>query len=590
LYNDAARRRQRKGVFVHGKGHDPADAWQIRESPLAQTADSHWRDSAQQCNPSAGTFMRRHSIERMTDMYQVIVVDDEIWICKLIRKIIDWEEIGFQIVGDAENGTAALALIDQFKPDLVITDIRMPGMDGINLIKEAREKKIDAEFIIISGFSDFEYARSAIEYDAFGYLLKPLDKIELLDILTKVKDKIDKKNAIRHKIDISEQKMLQQLMLKILSGEEKLIDIDYLNEHHATQFAEGKFFAAILKQDSDRTQTTALHNWQPIIESVKQKYAPYFHEILLFTDQAKSQTILIINTDAKNGARMREMLLEILTQCERSEGYQSGTKITIGLGNAVDTLRDIRKSYQLAQNAIRARIVTGTGKLIDSAKLPASEGKDIIDIRDRKKLAVSFDLFDLNAVTQDIAKIFKKTSKANPNNPTVYYSTAQEIIELMFDSVERKAMSSSHMKAEELCRIDECLSLEEMEACILDIFKSFCYRFEQEKQKSGNKTINEIKTFISENYMLNIGLDDVAKLVCLNPTYVSEIFKKKTGENFSEYLINYRMLIAKDLLKDVKYKITDVSTMVGYQDPKYFSRLFKQKVGVNPSDYRNLYL
>ena len=193
-------------------------------------------------------------------------------------------------------------------------------------------------------------------------------------------------------------------------------------------------------------------------------------------------------------------------------------------------------------------------------------------------------------MTQDIVKIFKKAAKVNPNNPAIFYAAAQEIIELMFDSVERKEMYSNHMKAEELDRIDDCLSVEEMEACILDIFQNLCDQFEQEKMKNGNKTINEIKAFISENYMLNIGLDDVAKLVCLNPTYVSEIFKKKTGENFSEYLINYRMLIAKDLLKDVKYKITDVSTMVGYQDPKYFSRLFKQKVGVNPSDYRNLYL
>lgn len=523
-------------------------------------------------------------------MYKAIIVDDEIWICKLISKIVDWEELGFQIVADADNGASALEKIEQYRPDMVITDIRMPGMDGISLIKEARQKRIDAEFIIISGFSDFEYARSAIEYDAFGYLLKPLDKDELLDILWKVKDRIDKKVSIRHRIEISERKMLQQTMLKILSGEEKQINVDYLNQHHATRLQEGTFCVAILKLDVPKKLEPDLHGGIQTLEGVVQTYRPFFHDILLIPGETPSQTLLILNFDALAGARVREMLQEVLAQCEKVEGRQNGTRTTIGIGGAVDTLQDIRRSYQQAQNAIRARIVTGTGKLIDAETLQIAEVKDVIDIRERKKLAASFDLFDQSAATQEIAKIFKRATKTNPNNPIIYHLTAQEIFDLMFDSIERKAPDSSRVKAEELCRIDDCLSLQEIETCILDAFQSICHSFEEEKQKSGNKTIHEIKSFISENYMLNIGLDDVAKLVCLNPTYVSEIFKKKTGENFSEYLIHYRISIAKDLLKDVKYKITDVSTMVGYQDPKYFSRLFKQKVGVNPSDYRNLYL
>lgn len=111
-------------------------------------------------------------------MYKVIVVDDETWICKLIRKIVSWKGIGFEIVADADDGLSALNLIQEHRPDLVITDIRMPSLDGIELIKTARELNIDTEFMIISGYSDFEYARSAIKYDAFGYIVKPLDRDE----------------------------------------------------------------------------------------------------------------------------------------------------------------------------------------------------------------------------------------------------------------------------------------------------------------------------------------------------------------------------------------------------------------------------
>ena len=523
-------------------------------------------------------------------MYRVIVVDDEIWICKLIRKIIDWDETGFQIVAEADSGTAALQLIETLKPDLVITDIRMPGMDGISLIKNTREMNIDSEFIIISGFSDFEYARSAISYDVFGYLLKPLDKEELYDVLGRVKERIDKKHAIKSKIEISDSKILQQLMQRILAGEEKRADIEQINAQYSTHFSAGRFCAGIIKLDTINSHESSVPACVEVIELAKKSYAPLFHEIITLPDQAYNQITLVLNADAQNIKKAAQLFQEILTNCERIKTPQNAFVATAGIGTAVDDLKDTGKSWQAARQAIQARVMLKTGKVIEYEKLRIPETKDIIDIRDRKKLATSFDLFDLSTAETDIAKIFKKAAKANPNNPVIYHLASQEMLDLLYASVERKDLTSDRVKADDICRIDACLTLEQIETCVLDTFKAFCLFFEEEKQKSGNKTIHEIKAFISENYMFNISLDDVAKLVCLNPTYVSEIFKKKTGENFSEYLINYRILIAKDLLKDVKYKIADVSNMVGYQDPKYFSRLFKQKVGVNPSDYRNLYL
>lgn len=523
-------------------------------------------------------------------MYRVIVVDDEIWICKLIRKIIDWDEAGFQIVAEADSGTAAQQLIETIKPDLVITDIRMPGMDGISLIKNTREMNIDSEFVIISGFSDFEYARSAIAFDVFGYLLKPLDKEELQDVLAKVKSRLDQKHAIKSKIEISDSRIVQQLMHRILAGGEKRVDIDQLNLQYSTHFSAGGYCAGILKLDAVNCHESVVQDCIDAIEQIKKDYAPSFHEIVLLLDQAKNMITLILNADEQNMKKAAQLFVDILANCDKRRTPQDAFVMTAGIGTVTEDLKDVGKSWQAARQAVQARVMLGTGKVLEYGKLRIPETKDIIDIRDRKKLATCFDLFDLNTAEADIAKIFRKTAKSNPNNPVIYHLTAEEMMDLLFTSVERKALTAERGKTEEICRIDDCTTVEQIEACVMDTFRYFCQLFEEEKQKSGNKTIHEIKTFISENYMLNISLDDVAKLVCLNPTYVSEIFKKKTGENFSEYLINYRILIAKDLLKDVKYKIADVSTMVGYQDPKYFSRLFKQKVGVNPSDYRNLYL
>ena len=151
-------------------------------------------------------------------MYSVIVVDDETWILKLIRKIVDWESLGFQVMADASDGKTALQLIRDLKPDLVITDIRMPGLDGIGLIKATRELDIDSEFIIISGYSDFEYARCAVTYDAFGYLLKPLGKEEFKDVLQRVGERIGKKRKLQKKIVDSDTRMLENDVKQTISG------------------------------------------------------------------------------------------------------------------------------------------------------------------------------------------------------------------------------------------------------------------------------------------------------------------------------------------------------------------------------------
>lgn len=184
-------------------------------------------------------------------MYKVIVVDDETWICKLIRKIVDWEAVGFRIIADVQEPQDALKLIEQEKPDLVVTDIRMPGLDGISLIKEVRNKGIDTEFVIISGYSDFEYAQSAVSHGVLGYLLKPISKDDLYEILEKAKKQIRNKQLMMNKIEASDTYMLEHDLWKVIDRTDASVSVETFNERYNTQFANGKFRIAIFKKDSD---------------------------------------------------------------------------------------------------------------------------------------------------------------------------------------------------------------------------------------------------------------------------------------------------------------------------------------------------
>ena len=182
-------------------------------------------------------------------MYTALIVDDETWICKLIRKIVPWEEIGFNIIAESGNGRTTCSSWKGIGPtlSLPISGVRLTG---IGLIKAVREREIDTEFIIISGYSDFEYARSAVSYNAFGYLLKPLGKEEFEEILLKVKEKIEAKLAIKGKIEFSNKKMLEQVVYNIINRTDSDIQLEELNGRYETKLKEGLYRIAVFQNGS----------------------------------------------------------------------------------------------------------------------------------------------------------------------------------------------------------------------------------------------------------------------------------------------------------------------------------------------------
>jgi len=526
-------------------------------------------------------------------MYNVIVVDDETWICKLIRKIVDWDAIGFNIIANASDGFTALELIEKHKPDLVITDIRMPGLDGIGLIKAARERELDIEFIIVSGYSDFEYARSALTYDAFAYILKPLDKEELEEVLQKVKEKISKKQIIKVKLESSETVMLESDLRKIIDRTDKGITAEYLNGRFNTKFKGGPYYTVIFRQDFiTRDNINNDDEYQCFLSKIKTTYEDVFQEAVYFPGNSEGQTIFIINL--KNESDDVYGLMKNVIKAFEGEGVSKKFTLTISIGLKADSINEIDASYESAINAMKARVFLGVGRVIDANKEAGRiiNTKSIIDIRLKKKLSVLFDVFDVENALAEIKKIFADAQKKSAENLLYCHIAAYEIIEILFELMENKGIRNKRgiNRQQAVALVDNLSSIKEIEDYIITLIKEFQDSYLDGKHSNGEKLITEIKKFISENYMSDINLDDVAKLVCLSPTYVSEIFKRKTGENFSEYLIDYRIEIAKDMLKDIRYKVVDVSLMVGYTDSKYFSRLFKKKVGVNPRDYRKLCL
>ena len=195
-------------------------------------------------------------------MLKVVIVDDEKMICSLISQLLDWEELGAKIVGMAYTGTEALEMIQEQRPDIIISDIRMPGYDGLELIKRTKEAGIESEFIMISGFKQFEYAQNAMKYGVKYYLLKPIEEGKLTEIIKEIAENIACRKAqknhemrIEQELQETRDKMKKRFLTSILSNEERreeTVDQLLVNEEYNTTFKEGAFQAVFIKLDTDK--------------------------------------------------------------------------------------------------------------------------------------------------------------------------------------------------------------------------------------------------------------------------------------------------------------------------------------------------
>ena len=519
-------------------------------------------------------------------MYSVVIVDDEHWVRKVVRRIVRWEDYGFEIVGESGNGKQALELIRECRPDLVFTDIRMPGMDGIELIRIVREEKIPTEFVIISGYNEFDYAQSAIKYGVVDYLLKPLNETDISSLLTRMSQQIRQEISVKNDLAEIRAKRLEEILDAVLK-DEKSVTLEEFNQRSGTHFAEGTFLVALLRWDRDSGPGEESRK-QNVLDTWIQSCSALFHDYsVLPPSDADEETLLILNYLPDREKEVQKALDQL---ADMGRSCLPCLSVTGGIG-VPGSFGRLKSSYESALNALRTRVIFGTGKMIRAAEHEhrMSWVRRPIPIREEKKLLLSLELGDEAQTVNQAVSVFRSAADRIESNLLSYHLVGCELLSLFVAASKRKGIQDIPKSEQEYSRmLDQCARVSEMEAVISEAARDFSGLF-QSLVSNEDKIISTIKQYVSAHYREEISLDDLARLVFLSPNYVSELFKKQSGENFSEYLMDYRIKIAMDLLRDIQYRVVDVSEMVGYQDAKYFSRLFKKRVGMNPNTYRKLY-
>lgn len=541
-------------------------------------------------------------------MINLLIVDDEINIVTGIRDNIDWEKYGIRVCGIAENGIQALDLLISTSPDIIIMDIYMPHINGIELLEIINNKYPNIKSILISGFREFEYARQAVNLNAFAFILKPIDDQELLAAVLKAKEEIQSRHEklqkdaiimarIKENFSILKDNFLSRLVKGWYKREEQVIA-------HASSYEIDlnfkQFLVGLIIQDNIETEGVSNIG----IDMNENLYKA----VVLSKLDALFDTESFYSFNLDNGIGIlfcgdrldKEHVLKQLNKLIKSVNEEGGFSITLALGKICERIQDIPVSYRSAISALDYKIVIGNNQVIDSERFPGKMLGGAVHINfyrylhdSEKEVLIalkSANLESLKQWTDDVIETLYRTVKNNIKQKSntlfilafyLYYIQCE--LGIYGDSVPY----DGSVIFSEMCRLS---GLPEIKSYINHFFEKIVADIKSRNKDQRSYLIDRAKEYINQNIYEQISLVSVADYLNIHPSYLSKIFKLITGENFTDYVRSIKMGEAERLLRTTKMKVYEISELLKYNDSGYFIKLFRKEYGVSPNEYRQLQL
>ncbi|MDF2631519.1 MAG: response regulator [Caproiciproducens sp.] len=533
---------------------------------------------------------------------KILIADDEMKICQLISHLIDWDAMGLEVVNVVNDGKAAYESICKNHPDIVITDIRMPNLDGLELIRLCKEKFPNVYFIIISGYGEFSYAKNAIKYGVEDYLLKPIKKKELEGALTKIKEKYDtnytdeqEKERLRSIANTSKDKIQQSFLTNMIRcANDSNLAFDFrmeeINNQYQCRFQQGLFtvvnFQLYQKKEAMLKDSLDFLAGK-LQEIVKEELKELCTEFISITSEGT--VICLMNTEGDHFSKVKKQFHKI--KINISNEIFSNIVLIIGVGNSYPDLNSVVRSYKEAEISLLNRIGYSNDYVIEYSKLKSFDKNisDFIDIKMRNDIIAAQERMDVNAILHCIDVLRQQLTEYKTDSVLIYNCFLELIEVLQFGSKNYGVLFQKLDLEEYKRKYKSILTFDELFDWVNSEIIVKYRKFTDQKKVAEKKPIRVAKQYIYDNYNKNLTLESVSEFTGFNPTYFSVFFKKETGKNFSEYLTELRIKNAKSYIVSTDMDIADIAAEVGYNDLKYFSKLFKKVTGINPTEYRKLY-
>ncbi|MGB4658266.1 MAG: response regulator [Mobilitalea sp.] len=534
-------------------------------------------------------------------MLKVLIADDEQIICQMICKMIDWEARDLEVVGKAYNGLDGVRMMEEFRPDIIISDIRMPGYDGLQMVQKGKEIGLDADYIIMSGYKNFEYAHTALNLGVKHYLLKPINKVELEETLDRIlKHRKESGSMIEEKKELEQiantgiKRIRKHFLSTIIQHNNLGTDkkIEEMDHKFNCEFSNGLFLAFLTKVDSDAPNYDSkilLNSIDYLIEKTMEEDSWEY-----INSYVKSGVVTVVNYQPEFRDKINEVMKRILNLCRLELDKFTGFYVTIGIGKEKASITEVHTSIQEAVAAIKCRLKKGTNRIINYENLnyQVLPIKSIFTEKNRRVFENEIESLDSLALINDVKLAIEDIHRVVNYSPVSIFEFMEELKNLACSKWSQNRINETVINEfeQQLQFILDCNIREELLIHnFLEVFQRYFDRVIEEKSNTSQLPIRKAKQYINENYMRQISLEEVAEAIELSPPYLSSLFKKEIGINFSDYLIFCRIEASKDLLKNGNHQISLIAEEVGYTDAKYFSKTFYKIVGLKPTEYRKLY-
>ncbi|MBU3110066.1 response regulator transcription factor [Clostridium lacusfryxellense] len=531
-------------------------------------------------------------------MYGMIVVDDKEDIVMGIEKLGKWREIGVEIIGTASNGLEALKLVKKLKPKIIITDIKMPVMDGLQLTQKAIEFDENVKIILLSGYGEFMYAQQAMRLGAKEYLLKPATIETITEAVLRAKEEIligemrfneniELIQRVKENLHLVKDKYFAYLVTHAENDIEGMKErLSYLEVD-----LDVKNFRVMVVSIDDYENVYSLHSGENydlvmfgIVNILEETIGMFCKNVVFETDKS---TISIIMNDQYNN------IFSIAEKCKESINQYLHLSISIGIGRHYERTQDIYVSYKEAMRSVENRFTIGKNSIISINDIDVSG--DITFRYPHKILENLIKYIKIGAVER-VEEIFdsfiEEIRNKNPNLPKLIKSYLSEFIfsiskELMVEEISIKEILGDELEYVNKLNKLETLSevKDELKKIIIEI-TNYIFKL---KKVNGKTNIDLINDYINENYMKDISLNNISKNIFISPSYISTLIKENYNENFVDRVTRLRVEEAKLLLLSGRDKVYEIAEKVGYKDRRYFSDIFKKCTGLTPKEYVEKY-
>lgn len=526
------------------------------------------------------------------DKYKVLLVDDEEEIRQGISRKIDWDSLGFTLVGEAENGAEALDLALELSPDVVLTDIKMPFMDGLELCRNLRTQLPAAKLVVFSGFDDFEFAKTAIGMHVSEYILKPINATELREVLTSIKTQLDDQRAERQDMESLRARYDESLPV--------------LRELFFTRLLEGHIPPTeILDRAARYELTLTAPHWAVALIQVEGDKHPSRDELILLSvhsfvaehlDWGETAPYLVLFGDwvallaPLSGESDIYPFIDEMTRISVLAQSYLGFTLTVGVGRPCLRPAQLYSGAQEAKTALDYRVLTGAGRVIYLGDLePTATATLSFDEEDERSLSVAIKLGTAEQVQEIVESLVIRAQNSGVDLIQCQFFLMELVTGLVkiarSGGIDPEAIFGSGFTGS--VRISDFHSLEAMGGWYTKRCLRLQHSLTQQRTDSAGRTVERAKLFIQQNYSdSELNVNTLCAHLFLSPTYFSTLFKRETGMSFTTYVTKVRMDVAAEMLVSGDEKTYLIAQQTGYVDANYFSYVFKRQFGVSPSKYR----